>query len=68
MTSSISLTHLGTFFTVTYVTFLKIHYFSAILVSYEVKLLEDVDNCHLRAQLNERNNKYFLFNTKFKWE
>ena len=36
--------------------------FSAILASYEVKLLEDIDNCHLRVQLNERNNKYFPFN------
>ena len=28
--------------------------FSAILASYEGKLLEDVDNCHLRAHLTER--------------
>ena len=42
------------------------HYFKAILASYEVKLLEDVDTCHLRAQLDERNNKYYLFNIKFK--
>ena len=41
--------------------------FSAILASYKVKLLEDEDNCNLRAQLNERNNKYCLFNIKFKW-
>ena len=34
--------------------------FSAKLASNEVKLLEDVVNCHLRAQLNERNNKYCL--------
>ena len=48
------------------VLLLKNTLFSAILASYEVKLLEDVDNCHLRAQLNDRNNKYNLFNTKFK--
>ena len=32
------------------------------LALFEVKLLEDVDNCHLRAQLDERNNNYYLFN------
>ena len=42
--------------------------FSALLASYEVKLLEDVDNCHLRAQFDERSNKYYLFNIKFKWD
>ena len=31
-------------------------------------MLEDVDNCNLRAQLNERNNKYSLFNIKVKWD
>ena len=53
--------------TVIYVTF---HYtiYCAILASYEVKLPDDVDDCHLRAQLDERNNKYYLFNIKFKWD
>ena len=39
---------------------------SATLASYEVKLLEDVGYCHLRVQLDERNNKDYLFNIKFK--
>ena len=65
MTNSISLTHLGTFYycNICYIS-LNI-YFSTILASYEVKLLEDVDDCHLRAQLDERNNKYYLSNIKF---
>ena len=42
--------------------------FSAILASYKVKLLEDEDNCNLRAQLNGRNNTYCLFNIKFNWD
>ena len=68
MTSSISLTHLGTFY-YCYICYISLNiYFSAILASYEVKLLEDVDNCHLRAQLDERNNKYYLCNIKFKWD
>ena len=54
MTSSISLTHLGTFYSC-YIRYIYLNtLFSAILASYEVKLLEDVDNCHLRAQLDER--------------
>ena len=66
MTSSISLTHLGTFY-YCYICYISLNIsFSAILASYEVKLLEDVDNCHLRAQLDERNNKYYIFNVKFK--
>ena len=68
MTSSISLTHLGTFY-YCYMRYFSLNtLFSAILASYEVKLLEDVDNGHLRAQLNARNNKYCLFNIKFKWD
>ena len=69
MTSSISLTHLGTFYYcyIRYISLNILHVFSAILASYEIKLLEDEDNCHLRAQLNESNNKYCLFNIKFKW-
>ena len=60
MTSSISLTYLGAFnYCYTrYVSFNTL--FSAILASYEIKLLEDVDNCHLMAQLTERNNKYCI--------
>ena len=66
MNSSISLTYLGTFY-YCYIRYISlIHYFSAILASYEVKLLEDVENCHLRAQLDERNNKFYLFNMNFK--
>ena len=58
MTSSISLTHLDTFY-YCYVRYMSLNIlFSAILASYEVKLLEDEDNCHLRTQINERNNKY----------
>ena len=68
MTSSISLIHLGTFFYY-FIRYISLNtLFSAILASYEVKLLEDVDNCHLRAQFNERNNKYCLFNITFKWD
>ena len=64
MTISINLTHLGTFHYF-YIRHISLnHYFIAILVSYEVKLLEDVDICHLRAQLNERNNKYCLLTQK----
>ena len=68
MTSSISLTHLGTFYYChkRYISLNKL--FSAIIASNEVKLLEDVDNCHLKAQLNEINNKYCLFNIRFKWD
>ena len=44
MTSSISLTHLGTFY-YCYIRYISLDtLFSAILASYEVKLLEDVDN------------------------
>ena len=68
MTSNISLTHLCTFY-YCYIRYISLNtLFSAILASFEVKLLEDVDNCHLTAQLNERNNKYYLFNIKFKWD
>ena len=68
MTSSISLTHLGTFH-YCYIRYISLNMlFSAILASYKVKLIEDVDNCHLRAQLHERNNKYCLFNVTFKWD
>ena len=68
MTSSISLIHLCTFYYcyIRYISFNTL--LSAILTSYEVKLLEDVDICHLMAQLNERNNKYRLSNIKFKWD
>ena len=62
MTSSISLIHLCTFY-YCYIRYISLNtLLSAILTSYEVKLLEDVDICHLRAQLHERNNKYRLFN------
>ena len=65
MTSSISLTHLGTFYYY-YIRNMSLDIlFSAILASYEVKLLEDEDHCHLRAQLNEENDKYCLFNITF---
>ena len=68
MTRDISLTDLGTFYDC-FIRYISLNtLFSAILASNEVKLLEDVDNCHLRAQLNDRNNKYSLFNTKFKWD
>ena len=68
MTSSISLTHLGTFY-YCYIRYMSLNIlFSVILASYEVKLLEVDDNFHLRAQLNVRNNKYCLFNIKFKWD
>ena len=68
MTRDISLTYLGTFYDC-FIRYISLNtLFSAILASNEVKLLEDVDNCHLRAQLNDRNNKYSLFNTKFKWD
>ena len=63
MISSKISTHLGTTFTVTYVTLFLIHYFSPILALYEIKLLDGVNYCHLRAQLNERNNNYCLFLT-----
>ena len=68
MTSSISLIHLGTFYYchIRYISLNKL--FSAIIASNEVKLLEDVDNCHLTAQLNEKNKKYCLFNIRFKWD
>ena len=67
MTRSISLTHLGTF-CYCYIRYISLNtYFSAMLASYEVKLLEDVDVL-LRAQLDEKNNKYFIFNIKFKWD
>ena len=68
MTSSISLTHLGTIYYcfIRYISFNTL--FSAILASHEVKLLDDVENCHLRAQLDERNNNYYLFNIEFKWD
>ena len=66
MTSSISLTYLGTFY-YCYIRYISLNtLFSEILASYEVKLLEGVDNCNLRAQLNKRNNKYCIFNIKFK--
>ena len=68
MTSSITSTHLDTFY-YCYICYISLNiYFSAILATYEVKLLEDVDNCHLRAQLDESNNKYYLFYIKFKWD
>ena len=68
MTRDISLTDLGTFYDC-FIRYISLNtLFSALLASYEVKLLEDVDNCHLRAQLNDRNNKYSLLNTKFKWD
>ena len=68
MTNSISLIHLGTFY-YCYICYISLNtLFSATLASYEVKLLEDVDNCHLRAQLDERNNKYYPFNIKFNWD
>ena len=64
--SSISLTCLGTFY-YCYIRYISLNtLFSAILASYEVKLLDDVDNCHLRAKLNENNNKYCLSNLTFK--
>ena len=54
MTRSISLTHLGTFYNC-YIRYISLNtLFSALLASYEVKLLKDIDNCHLSAQLNER--------------
>ena len=60
MTSSIRLTHLGTFY-YCYIRYISLNTLSsAILASFDVKMLEDVDNCHLRAQLNVRNNKYCL--------
>ena len=68
MTCSISLTHLGTFYYCCMRYILLDTLFCALLASYEVKLLEDVDNCQFRAQLDERNNKYYLFNIKFKWD
>ena len=68
VTSRISLTHLGTFY-YCYIRYISLNtLFSAILASYEVKRLEDVDNCHLTAQFVERNNKYYHFNIKFKWD
>ena len=33
------------------------------LALYDVKLLDDVEYCHLMAQLREGNNKYRLFIT-----
>ena len=64
MTSSLSLTHLGTFY---YCYIRYISFLNTLLASYEDKLQEDVDNCHLRAQLDEKS-KYNIFNIKFKWD
>ena len=66
MTSSISSTHLHIYCNIRYISLNIL--FSAILASYEVKLLEDVDYCHLRVQLDVKNNNYYLFNINSKWD
>ena len=67
MNSSISSTHLG-IFNYCYIRYMSlILYFSAILASNVVKLLEGAGYCHLRAQLNERAIN-IVFNVKLKWK
>ena len=66
MTSSIISTHLGTPFHC-YIRYILLNtLFSAILALHEIKLIDGVNYCHLRAQFNEKTIITVFLNIKYK--